>query len=59
MELEVTVDFGSVCVMRMPQPTWVLRDAGTIADPDAPVPAGRPVPSPRINDLAGAPGRSW
>jgi len=44
--------------MRMPQPPWVLRDAGIIAGPDAPVPAARPVPSLRIRDLAAAPGRS-
>jgi hypothetical protein len=44
--------------MRMPQPTGVLRDTGTIAGPDAPVPAARPVPSLRISDLAAAPGRS-
>ncbi len=38
--------------------TGVLRDAGISADPDAPVPAARPVLSLRTSDLAAAPGGS-
>jgi hypothetical protein len=38
--------------------TGVLRDAGITADPDAPVPAARPVPALRTGGLAAASGRS-